>query len=142
MADDAADGVRLVKAPKDGIVDIRQHVLPHLRDMAAGSRGRFTTEDMFAAVASGRIQLWLVWRNGSLAASITTELIQYPQLRAVRFVGCVGADWRLLTGILEQIAARAKVEAGVEILEALCPRKYRHMLPGYTSSHMLFERTA
>lgn len=116
---------------------------PYFEKMAAGSEGKFESQDIQAAVIKGRFQLWLVLEGDAILCVVLTEIVDYPRRRAMRLIGIVGhRHWRwvhLLVG-LEQIA---KSHFGCHLMQALHTPGHERMLRtgGWKVWHLLSEKS-
>lgn len=82
-------------------------VRPYIRRMAAGSGGRFLPEDIEQAIFAGRFHAWLIFVGSEIGALLMTEIVDYPQFRALRCIGIVGhrpRRWMHLLANVEEAA--------------------------------------
>ena len=115
-------------------------VRPHMARMAKGSGGRFLTDDLFAAVAAGRMQLWVAIDGSEVACVMLTEVLTYPRMRELRCIGLVGHQYRRWMHLLEAIEQTAKTNFGCKRISALHLPRFRHLLPDYEPTHILSEK--
>lgn len=139
MFDGVMPGLECVYVPPFDVERWLPRVRGHFSRIAAGSRGRYLPEDVAAAVQSGLQTLWIALRGNSIEGIMLTEMIQYPRVRALRYVALVGRNWRDLVALLPVIESIGR-QSGCTVFESLSPMKYRHMLPDYSTSHVLFEK--
>jgi len=140
MPFDGADGCCIYAVPPSKLEAFLPELRPYLERMAAGSRGRYETQDIIEAICAGRHQLWIV-RGGApgIRAAGLTEIMQYPRARAVRFTACVGIGWRDWKHLQNVVRAWAQDYAGCDFVEVIAPPKWRHLFPDLRASHVLFE---
>lgn len=135
------DEPRVVRVPCAALV----HILPMLRSyldrMADGSNGRMTADDMARLIVEDRMQAWAVMRGSEIMSLTTTEIVQYPRLRSIRFVACVGRSWREWGRLIADIEEWGR-SRGCTRSEAFALPKWRHILTpaGYEVGHMIFEK--
>lgn len=113
----------------------------HFETMAAGSGGRFSAADIAAHVADGRMQAWTP-DDPSLSCVLVTNVADYPQFKALRCIGIVGAlpdQWRDMLTELERIA---REDLFCTRIEALHPPDKYGILPmlGWSVFHVLSEK--
>lgn len=106
-----------------------------LARMAAGSGGRFKMTDIDAALRSGTMQAWTVPAGYVL---MVTEIVVYPQLRALRLIGCVGTHAHLWGRLMPFVKDTARLW-GCSRLEALHPPSWPLERRGWTTFHILSE---
>jgi hypothetical protein len=133
-------------APQVVLVDTAQlaswapHVRPHLEKMAAESGGRYFPTDILTAIASRKMQLWLVVRETNLIAVMVSEIIGYPRSRALRMIGLVGVRPRLLRKMVASVEAVAKQTLGCDRIESLHIPRFALILPGFVTTHWFSEK--
>lgn len=115
-------------------------VRSQLGKMADRSGGRYLAQDILAALASGRMQLWLVIHGPDLMCVTLTELQQYPRRRALRLIGLVGHQPRKWRHLLLSIEAVAKDAMGCDLMEAFHEPRFGVILPGYETTHWFGEK--
>lgn len=130
----------LVPVPPETLAAAWDHLRPHVERLAEITGGRLTPEDIRGHIEDGSFQLWAVLESGrNLVATVTTEVIKYPQRKTCRVVGCVGenrASWiHLLTEIEDW--ARSKNCASMEIFAR---KGWARVLPDYRLTSIVLER--
>ena len=127
-----------------GWPDCRFVIKPALQRMADGSGGRFLVEDIEAALADGRMQVWCLDSTdaGTPDCVLVTEVVSYPRLRAFRLIGFVGHHprrWLHWLAWLEDVARR---DFKCDRMEAFAPPGDERMLTtgGWTTWHILTEK--
>ena len=110
--------------------------------MAEGSGGRYLAEDIAAALATGRMQLWLAIDRATIACVMVTELVDYPRVRAMRCIGIAGRHplrWMHLLGAVERAARDC---FGCLLFEALVQPGHERLLQtgGWVLFHSLWQK--
>lgn len=116
------------------------HVRPHIEKMADGSGGRYLATDILAAIAAGRMQLWVIMAGAAVMCVFVTEVIVYPRKRALRFVGLVGNSPRKWRHLVAAVEASARRDFGCDMMEAVHLPRFATLLPGYRMTHWLSEK--
>lgn len=117
-------------------------VCSHLEQMAEGSGGRYLADDIAACICDGRMQLWVIMEGHAILCVVVTEVVTYPRLRAMRYVGLVGhRPWRWMR-LSAAIEAAAKQHFGCEKMEALTQPRHMALLRtgGWEVFHVLSEK--
>lgn len=114
------------------------HVLPHIEKMADATRGKLTTDDFKERIASGDFQLWVVIENKQPIASVLTEIIQYPQRKVARVVGCVGEHRGKWVHLLSEIQDWSRLQ-GCVAMEIVARKGWARVLPDFHMTHVLLE---
>ena len=92
------------------------------------------------AVVDGRMQLWVILEGPDVVCCFMTEIITYPRLRALRFVGCVGRGFRRWVHLRAEVENWGR-ELGCKISEGMVPDiKWRHLFDGYSPDHQRLTR--
>jgi hypothetical protein len=120
-----------------------ERLRPHLEQMAAGSGGRYLAEDIAAAIAESRMQLWLALEGADILCAMVTELAIYPRLRAMRCVGIVGhRPWRWMR-LLANVEQCAREKCDCTVMEALTQPEHVALLRtgGWRTWHVMSEKT-
>lgn len=140
MFDGADHAVQALFIAPGDLARWTDHVRPHLAKMAVSSCGRYETTDLFAALAAGRMQLWIAMEDAQVLCVMLSELQVYPRLRALRLVGLSGhrpSKWRNLLPLVEQAA---KERWGCTMMEAVHVPRFGAVLPGYRTTHWFSEK--
>ena len=103
--------------------------------MAAGSGDRFKASDIDAALLAGTMQAWTVPAGYVL---LVTEIIVYPQFRALRLVGCVGTHAHRWGRMMPFVKDTARA-LGCSRLEALHSAVWPLHRRGWSTFHILSE---
>jgi hypothetical protein len=118
-------------------------VRPHIAKMAEGSGGRYEIADLFAALASGRMLLWIALDGTDIACVLVTQIEQYPRRRAMRCVGLVGHRPRRWIRLLHQVERAARETFQCDLMEALHQPEHGRLLTTgrWSVWHILSEKT-
>jgi hypothetical protein len=130
----------LFVAPLDLLSWVNQ-IRPYIAKMADGSGGRFATSDIFTALASGRMLLWVALEGAEIRCVLVGEIMNYPRLRALRLSGLAGNNprkWRRLLGLIEE---QARTKFGCTMMESLHQPRHLSFMPGYETTHWLSEKS-
>ena len=140
MFDGVAAGVQLLFVAPSDLVIWASRISPHVAKMAEGSGGRFESSDIFAALASGRMLVWIVVQGADIRCVLVGEIISYPRLRALRLTGLVGNNplkWRRL---LDTIEDHARSVLGCSMMESFHQPRHWLFAPAYRTTHCLSEK--
>lgn len=140
MFDGLDSAVRLLFVGPDDLLAWVNQIRPHIVKMADSSNGRFVTGDIFAALASARMLLWIVLEGSQVRCVLVGEIVAYPRLKALRLVGLVGHQpnkWRKLLALIE---IQAKDKFGCSMMESFHQPRHFLFSPGYTTTHWLSEK--
>lgn len=77
--------------PANLVPAIWPSILPIVERGVAASRGDRLAPDYFDVCASGAAQLWLIGKDGAVAAICIAEMVQYPR-RRVALVDLIAGD--------------------------------------------------
>ena len=94
--------------PPEELPNIWEQVKEHIPTAAETSVGRWTAANIVAAIQSGHQQLWVAFEGEDVKAICTTQIVSYPQMKALQgqFVAGVDLDaWMSdLLEVLEKFA--------------------------------------
>lgn len=128
----------LVPVPPDKLAAAWPHVLPHIEKMARATRGKLSADDFRQRIAAGEFQLWVVLRDGNRLASVLTEIIQYPQRKVARIVGCVGRHREEWVHLLAEVQDWARSQ-GCVAMEAFARKGWARVIPDFHMTHIILE---
>ena len=114
-----SDGIQLIRVSPQHAEGVWRDLRLHLQPAVDCSSGRWRTDYVLAAIVSDRQQLWAVTSDGNVVGALTTEIVNYPERRAlaIHFLGGSSfADW--YEEALYGIEAFAK-ENGCDFVECL-----------------------
>jgi hypothetical protein len=93
-------------------------IFPHLSRAAEYTFGRYEPEDIFDAVISGQVHLWIVIDEDEIIGITVTRLWQYPRKKCLDMVfiaGDEGFSWKdAMLGVLQRWA----YDNGCEVIES------------------------
>ena len=135
-------GVEAAKVPA-----MHADVLPILERAEIHWGGRSTADYCLSCCLFQRMQLWVVgdvpegFEEADIQAAIVTELVEYPHLRACRYVLIAGIDVDQWIAVDEVITEWARSK-GCSLIEGAGRSgwKTRVQRLGYRASHLLFEK--
>jgi len=141
MFDGLDTGVQALFVPALDLARWIDRVRPYLDKMAEGSDGRYLTQDILADLARGQLFLWLAIKGGQILCAMTTQIIQYPRLRAMRCTGIVGREPRKWRHLLADVERSAKKNFGCDKMEALHQPRHGLLLnDGWETFHVLSQK--
>lgn len=106
--------------PPENIMDVWSKVRDYLEEAVATSNGRWTTEYLCFALASGRSQLWIAFDDQQeVIGTLTTEVTNYPAKRVLSMHFLGGKDFDLWYGELLQQISRFAKDADCDGLEGV-----------------------
>ena len=135
-----SDRAQLFRVLPDTLPAADARVRPHIEKMAAGSSGRYLADDIFAGIASGQFQLWVVLRGHDLLCVLVTSIETFPQIREMRMIGVSGRDYKAWIPLFPELETIAREHFGCARIAALHLPRFRHALPGYLTTHWLSEK--
>lgn len=100
---------------------------------------RLTVDDLYQQLMERDCQLWLGWKDGIVAVTVTS-LVHYPRCLVCRLVIVTGtgyADWKRHLELLEDWA-RAQ---GCQLMEAIARPGWERVQPYMKKTHVFLERT-
>lgn len=130
----------LVPVPPETLGAAWEHLCPHVERLAEITGGRLTAGDIRKRIESELFQLWAVLENGrNLVATVTTEVIEYPQRKTCRVVGCVGENRASWIHLLTEIEGWAQSK-GCASMEIFARKGWARVLPDYRLTSIVLER--
>lgn len=129
----------LFVAPRD-LLAWAARIRPHIEKMAEKFGGRYEPSDLFAAMADGRILLWVALEGAQIRCVMIGEIMNYPRMRALRITGLVGNSPRKWKHLLPAVEDQARRQFGCSMMEASPQRKHMTIMPGYSETHLLCEK--
>lgn len=121
--------------------NVCERVRPHFQRMADGSGGRYLLEDVEDGMFSGRMGVWLIFDGSELAAVIATEIVAYPRMKVMRYVGVSGhrpGRWFHLQSYIEEAARNLGCQR-METLHSPVHQKLTRVC-GYRPWHCMSEK--
>ncbi len=117
----------------------REELFPYLDSFVERSRDRYDIEDVFNNIKKGYWTLWVVHKDSELKAVLITQIIEYPKLRELQIIMCVGEkhkDWYSLISRMEEYAKLT----GCKKVTAITRPGWEKVMQGYKKSHIYLER--
>ena len=115
-------------------------VAAQIQKMADGSGGRYSALDIELAILCDQVQVWAAIDDDDIVwVLLLTQIIDYPQFKAIRAIGCVGAEPRRWLKFWDFVETQAK-GWGCSRVEALHPEKWPLSSLGWSVFHILSER--
>ena len=81
-----------------------------------GDSGRLTIDDVYEFILDKKMQLWAI-HDGEIHAVMTTEIVDYSQLRAVRIITVTGKDSEQWLDLLIETVSAWGAENGAHVVE-------------------------
>jgi hypothetical protein len=141
MFDGLDASVQALFIPSRDLLKWAGRVRPHLAKMAEGSDGRYETQDFFAALASGRMLMWIAVEGPTIRCVMIGQIENYPRKRTLLLRGLVGDSpfkWRRLLGAVEN---QARTRFGCSTVEVMHQPRHGILLKGYKTTHWFSEKT-
>lgn len=129
----------LFVAPGDLLI-WADRVRPHIAKMADGSGGRYEASDIFSALASGRMLMWVALDGVTLLCVMLGEIVDYPRVRVLRLTGLVGNQPLKWRGMLPAIEDQARRQFGCGMVESIHQSCHKVLLRGYETTHWRSEK--
>lgn len=133
------DAMLMFVAPRD-LVSWADRIRPHVVKMAAGSGGRYEAADIFAALVTGSMLLWVVLDGSAILCVCIGQVQNFPRLRTMRIIGLVGHRPRKWRHFLPALEDQARRDFGCDVMESLHMPRFLALLPGFRTSHWLSEK--
>lgn len=131
----------LVAIPADRLAAHWPRIAAQVEELAGISYGRLTGRDICRAVRERDMQLWAA-TEGEHISVMTTQILNFPQLRECRIVSAHGQNadrWLPLWPLFEKWA----LENGCAIVAAECRPGWKKLLAplGFTETRLVLEKT-
>ncbi len=126
-------------APRD-LLHWADRIRPHVLKMALGSGGRYEASDLFAALASGRMLLWVAVEGADVRCVMIGEIHTFPRLKLLRLIGLVGHRPHRWRHLLEFVERQAREQFGCTMMESLHRPRFIALLRGFVTTHWLSEK--
>ncbi len=122
-----------------------------LQEACTFSLGRYCAEDLISYIQAGHMQLWLAFTGECLDGFLLTQIIPYPQTKAVRFLCCMGVDidnWlEFIKRIGDWVPYVEQIEdwargLGCTLSQIECPAPWELYMRdlGYKRGHVLLDK--
>lgn len=142
----------LIQKSREELEEYLGLILPNLEDACKHSLGRYEANDILRCIADGTMQIWLGFDKEVLEGFILTQVIDYPKVKAVRFLCLRGVsvegwhefmskigDWLPFVKQVEDWA----LSLGCSLSQIECPATWELYLRdfGYKRGHVLLDRS-
>lgn len=117
----------------------RDVVLPYIDSFVERARGRFDSDYVFSRIKEGLWLLWVVHEDMHLNAVLITQTINYPNLRELQIIMCVGVNHKEWYSLITKMEEFAKL-TGCKKLTAITRPGWEKIMQGYQKSHVYLER--
>lgn len=117
----------------------REAVLPYIDSFVERAGGRYDIDDVFFNIKEGCWKLWVVHENLVIRAVLITQFIQYPKVKELQIIMCVGEsyeDWYFLVNKMEEYASLS----GCKKITAVTRPGWEKIMRGYKKTHVYLER--
>ncbi len=142
---------RLVPASQNDLAVMEDRIYPKLVTACEYSLGRFKAEDIIENIKKNIMQLWLAFNDEVLEGLLITEIVQYPQKRAVRIICLTGIEvdgWQKFVSVIEEwIPFTKQIESwgksiGCSMSQIECPPTWELYLRDfeYKRGHVLLHK--
>ena len=85
---------KVVLIQPDDLEMVWDEVVPLIEAALKYSEGEVIPEDLIKPIKIGKMQLWTALSEGSVIASMITEIVVYPRKRVLRVITIAGKDGR------------------------------------------------
>ena len=85
---------KVVLIQPDDLEMLWDEVVPLIEAALKYSEGEVIPEDLIKPIKIGKMQLWTALSEGSVIASMITEIVVYPRKRVLRVITIAGKDGR------------------------------------------------
>lgn len=127
-------------APTD-LLPWADRIRPHITKMAEQSGGRYEPSDLFAALAAGRMLLWIALEGTAIRCVMVGQIENYPRMRALLLRGLVGDHPLRWRGLLRAVEAQAKSQFGCTTIESVHQPRHGVLLRGFKTTHWFSEKS-
>jgi hypothetical protein len=103
--------------------------------------GRLSLDDIKDALEAQQMQLWGL-HDGILRAVVITEVINYPQMRCIRFVTASGRDLEMWLDVLIDTVSQWGAEQGAHAMEFVGRKGWEKVLSkrGFGSTQIMMTK--
>ena len=104
--------------------------------------GRLSIDDMYALIKNNDMQLWAI-HDGSIHAVMTTEIINYKQMRSVRIITVTGKDSEQWLDLLIETIDAWGAENGATAIEFVGRKGWEKVLSnrGFGNTQIFMTKT-
>ena len=128
--------------------DIWSKIEGYLQMIAARSRGRWTVENIAVYIINRSWELWVVFEEDDEAPSdapnvlavATSEIVEYPQYRALVGTGLAGREMKKWVHLLSVVEDWARAR-GCKAIQLSTRPGLAKQLSGYKATHVMYEKS-
>lgn len=142
---------RLVASTPELFEQHRGEIVPKLVAACSYSIGRYEAEDIIKLIETNHMQMWLAYEDEGLDGFILTQVLDYPQAKALRFICLMGIGiegWQRFMSVIEEwVPFVTQIEdwgrsVGCSISQIECPATWELYMrfQGYSRSHVLLDK--
>ena len=132
--------MRLSRVPPELMMQHLNMFTGALQLMADRCNGRYTLDDYIDHINKTLMQLWVaIDDDNNIWATAVSQIVQYPQRKAIQTVGCVGKNWREWYDLRLGIEEWGKTQ-GCDLAQGIAPRKWAPTFGDYKETHVLYEK--
>ena len=124
--------VALVDADK--VASIWEEVYPLLEKAQVYAAGELDTQDFFAMIENGDMQLWIAEDDNGIFAMMLTEFVKYPRKKVMRIVSIGGKEMNRWMKYFPALEAAA-LNVGCTGLEAQGRKEWLRVLKDWECSY-------
>ena len=138
-------GTNLAKIESWQVPKLNWTMMSYLDDIAAGSRGKISTEEILARIAEGRYHLWVAYTEHTTLAASLVEIEYWPKNYAVlHIIGGAGKNkdiWatREVVSIIERWGRNTYGCSSVKVTGRLGWKRVFEAM-GYAATHIVLEK--
>jgi len=131
---------------KAGIVTVDQipyvwpAVHPMLGKVVERSEGELSINDIWEAVNSQQMQLWVVVDEGKVIMSMLTQFIHYPQKKILRVISLAGENFKEVHKQFNDMFESFAITNECSALELWGRKGWKKMLPDWKDSYIVFTK--
>ena len=103
------------------------------------NNGTHTVEDYMAALATARMQLWILAKPGDILGIAMTEILSHPQRKVGSVIAAVGREREKWQHHLSGIESWAR-QIGCDSIKLVARPGWKRVFTDYRHSHSLLEK--
>lgn len=120
MALPGIEGHEVVRLPTERIEKIKPALEGMIKPALEYAHGELNFEDLMTMVKLDKVQIWAVFDRASmeLRAIATTQVVKYPQFKALRVITLGGANMAIWARALDNMLTKFAKAQGCKRMEA------------------------
>lgn len=117
-------------------------VKDNIQEALSQDGGRLSIDDMHEFIKTNAMQLWAI-HDGNIHAVMTTEIINYKQMRAVRIITVTGKDLEEWLDLLIETISAWGAENGATAIEFVGRKGWERVLSkrGFGNTQVFMTKT-